>query len=601
MRLRVAWLAVFAAILSPLPLLIGYWRSNPQQVTFPPLPSRDSRTGQTELMSAASAGNASAVSVLLQLNPDVSQMDLNQMNAMHYSIIGRHRRTLADRTDGDHETVFAMLISSDSVDCAAQCSVLYYAVQYRNIVITEQFLRKCPISNCTSTVDSDGNTPLHIAAWSKASGFAGLLQRLAKSPARHSTVNMLKAVYDIDVPASLNFTYQQLTAAISDKDVTLLLHYGAQLSLRDGVNNTAVHLLLRDGRGHMILRDHSHTVCPLLIAVNSFGQTPLHLAMASGHCAMLSAVNHCGCDIVSRSLQAVDNFDRTAYDVALLNRFSDCSQELQLYLTQCGATVAHKSDVLQRTPTIRNSTGSPFPTKGWSKSTHPRLTDVPFMNTCNMSVVDGPISAADFLQFYVSINRPVLIRRGAYDWVQQLHWADRTEFVTRFGKLRFQVGSIPYAAQYGEAQTSMTAAEFVQRHMNPRSAMEYPLYIFDGGQSAATLLRNVSLPELCLAFSPTPTLTQFMLGPEGSGAPPHFHGNAVNLLVFGSKLWTLQPPAEGAFFSSKPVRQWFRDSAGSVGRVFTCVQSAGDVLYVPRHWGHAVLNTMDSAAVAYEF
>jgi oxalate decarboxylase/phosphoglucose isomerase-like protein (cupin superfamily) len=31
------------------------------------------------------------------------------------------------------------------------------------------------------------------------------------------------------------------------------------------------------------------------------------------------------------------------------------------------------------------------------------------------------------------------------------------------------------------------------------------------------------------------------------------------------------------------------------------MQEAGDALYVPQHWGHAVYNTAPSVGVAYEF
>jgi hypothetical protein len=50
-------------------------------------------------------------------------------------------------------------------------------------------------------------------------------------------------------------------------------------------------------------------------------------------------------------------------------------------------------------------------------------------------------------------------------------------------------------------------------------------------------------------------LQQFMLGPAGSGAPPHFHGAAINMLVYGCKEWMLYPPAQ-AFFSVEHVRRW---------------------------------------------
>jgi hypothetical protein len=157
-------------------------------------------------------------------------------------------------------------------------------------------------------------------------------------------------------------------------------------------------------------------------------------------------------------------------------------------------------------------------------------------------------------------------------------------------------------------------------------------------------------------------LRQMMLGPALSGSMPHFHTPAVNTLVVGEKLWMLAPPSH-AEFSSARAAEWFRDvfptryagTQGSCGcedaggtaaaavvsadgaaapasvgggvnnnnttmavgaasdgcaaepqQQPACTphvllqQAAGDVLYVPEHWGHAVLNAMDSFALAIE-
>jgi hypothetical protein len=138
---------------------------------------------------------------------------------------------------------------------------------------------------------------------------------------------------------------------------------------------------------------------------------------------------------------------------------------------------------------------------------------------------------------------------------------------------------------------------------------------------------------------------------------PHFHGPAVNVLLVGLKLWFLFPPSE-AGFSDLHVRRWYETSyhnnataggtqacsaterpqsvqwlldkiaehtsvdvdavggsrtpqAGSVVEVDTdrlastvphllFLQEPGDLVYVPSHWGHAVLNLADTVALAYE-
>jgi len=44
-----------------------------------------------------------------------------------------------------------------------------------------------------------------------------------------------------------------------------------------------------------------------------------------------------------------------------------------------------------------------------------------------------------------------------------------------------------------------------------------------------------------------PGVTQFYLGGPGSGSPVHWHNDAVNYAVHGSKLWTMLPPPHAVY------------------------------------------------------
>jgi hypothetical protein len=137
---------------------------------------------------------------------------------------------------------------------------------------------------------------------------------------------------------------------------------------------------------------------------------------------------------------------------------------------------------------------------------------------------------------------------------------------------------------------------------------------------------------------------QFFLGGPGTGAPSHLHKDAVNSLVYGRKKWFLTPPSR-ALYSTVPAAEWVANlarvdeaaralggddvrrggrrapragaRAGTAGegggalpareeadlyqRLKVCTQEAGDVIYVPHGWGHAVLNVETSVGVAVEF
>ena len=100
------------------------------------------------------------------------------------------------------------------------------------------------------------------------------------------------------------------------------------------------------------------------------------------------------------------------------------------------------------------------------------------------------------------------------------------------------------------------------------------------------------------------------LGGPGTGAPWHIHKDAVNALVYGRKRWFLLPP-ERALYSALPFAEWLaaaeaaeaaNATRGGLPRgTLQCTQRAGDVLYVPPGWGHAVINLNTSVGVAIEF
>jgi hypothetical protein len=95
---------------------------------------------------------------------------------------------------------------------------------------------------------------------------------------------------------------------------------------------------------------------------------------------------------------------------------------------------------------------------------------------------------------------------------------------------------------------------------------------------------------------------QFMIGPARTGASPHIHNSAINLLVFGRKIWFIFQPQD-SFYSNKPVYDWLLNDLQTLlanGVVpALCTQQPGDILFVPNLWGHAVIATKDSVNMAH--
>ena len=101
---------------------------------------------------------------------------------------------------------------------------------------------------------------------------------------------------------------------------------------------------------------------------------------------------------------------------------------------------------------------------------------------------------------------------------------------------------------------------------------------------------------------------QFYVGPAGSGAPLHYHDCAWNALVYGKKGWVLMQP-DRALFSNEPAARMVKrladdDAAASDPRHDKrnrrCIQNAGDVIILPRGWGHLTYNLQASIGLAKE-
>ena len=108
-------------------------------------------------------------------------------------------------------------------------------------------------------------------------------------------------------------------------------------------------------------------------------------------------------------------------------------------------------------------------------------------------------------------------------------------------------------------------------------------YVF-GDQELERLSRDVGHLSFVNESEVSLDTFQFYVGPQASGAPVHFHGDAVNMLVYGAKQWALLPPPI-AQYSKLPAQQWFGDVlprlVGARAPVVQCVQRAGEAIYVP--------------------
>lgn len=94
--------------------------------------------------------------------------------------------------------------------------------------------------------------------------------------------------------------------------------------------------------------------------------------------------------------------------------------------------------------------------------------------------------------------------------------------------------------------------------------------------------------QLCTAYVKSGNKQLFMSG-KGAGATMHFHAAAYNVLFFGYKKWIMLPPST-AEFSGMPVANYIDDLRARKINKYECMQRPGDVILLPRNWGHATIN-----------
>lgn len=196
---------------------------------------------------------------------------------------------------------------------------------------------------------------------------------------------------------------------------------------------------------------------------------------------------------------------------------------------------------------------------GWSES---RLEEsLAGTGKCDiLEMHEVPSSSADFFHEYVATGTPVVFR-GAATQVPQfkklIEGFHRDFFLHRHGNDFVNIAAIPYASSFGISGINANIAQIAhsegatesesvsisggfqdgatpQYNETEVSLSTPPLYAFTTAVSEA--IRTDAEPPSFLHGIAKDVELQFYLGSAGSGAPPHFHGHAVNSLAFGEKV-----------------------------------------------------------------
>lgn len=222
-----------------------------------------------------------------------------------------------------------------------------------------------------------------------------------------------------------------------------------------------------------------------------------------------------------------------------------------------------------------------------------------------VDLIKDKMDAEMFARDYLSLQRPVVITNAIQNWPAFERW-QKDRLIAQYGQIDIDAGYIPYGEIFGTKYGRASFLEFFSYMDDSRADVEaeaarleekkdgrenaetgkervdpllsyyaqnVPVYAFD-----ATILENElrddfdhpaffsphrpSTPPTATTpptgFTHLPKVHQFIMGPQGSGAPIHLHCDAFNGLVYGRKMWWLLPP-DISFYSNEHPAPWLLD------------------------------------------
>lgn len=234
---------------------------------------------------------------------------------------------------------------------------------------------------------------------------------------------------------------------------------------------------------------------------------------------------------------------------------------------------------------------------------------------CDFPVVDARSpDAFKEIRRLVNEGEPVLIRKGLslLDGGKELANLDLELLVKQYGDSKVTVGEVPYANVFRLDHSISTLKDYYNHHVLTKS--DAPLYIFQKNNDITESGLH-ALGDLVTKAFPSPNLIcpveydntgldsiHFFWGSKNSGAPLHVHADAINLVVHGEKKWFVYPPLQ-SLYSRKHISRWLVEDYVHMNddeKPIECTQRAGDIIYVPFDWSHAVINTEQTFGYALE-
>lgn len=219
-------------------------------------------------------------------------------------------------------------------------------------------------------------------------------------------------------------------------------------------------------------------------------------------------------------------------------------------------------------------------------SMNPSTSDKFKSKSCDIVVVNRCDMNYDrFVTEFVLPSRPVLVRNcvQAIDMNRYSETTLRRAWKTR----RWKVGRNAYPSLTGQRKCSqlVTMEDLINGRRCDGDPALYATHVRKGKEEDYYVKKSDPTWRFVENLTRYDRIVsnQFFMGGNESGASFHHHGEAFNILYTGTKEWFLSVPTNRGW-SGEPSTEMINDLDPRIQ--LRCTQEAGDILFLPRNWGH---------------
>ena len=214
-----------------------------------------------------------------------------------------------------------------------------------------------------------------------------------------------------------------------------------------------------------------------------------------------------------------------------------------------------------------------------------------------------------FQSKYKNPRVPVLLKGAAKDWPLHSKWSK--DYIK--DNMGSYICKIIEDSRPAYAKDQTTLKFYFEKLKNVSTLTLEPF----NQKNPPLFYKDIKMPN---PFFTTKDIQRFFFfhSIKDAGTLPHIHGNAFNILQEGQKQWvfydaskthningynTLQA-SNKKYPQGTHAKDWFKKEVpklpNKVDTVFCCTQEAGDIVFIPNGYCHAVLNKTEVMGIVFE-